>query len=170
MKEKSPYLKKKVERFLERKKKSGEAHQRDNNRLRKNRLLLLQKKMFLLWAKYKLTYIESSRDTVIHKSLQEQDLNTPVKKVWTTSQDLHSILLTPTVSTLRPLLEQQTPGAVVYSDKTSLHCEPWQPQLSCVSPWIRHCTANSKSVWPCQWSPQIRQCNANSELASNYQK
>ena len=62
--------------------------------------------MFLLLAKYKLTYVESSRDTVIHKSLQEQDLNTPVKKVWTTSQDLHSITLTPTVSTLRPLPEQ----------------------------------------------------------------
>ena len=127
--------------------------------------------MFLLWAKYKLTYVESSRDTVIHKSLQEQDLNTPVKKVWTTSQDLHSIPLTPTVSTLRPLLEQQTPGAVVYSDKTSLHYEPWQPQLSCVSPWIRQCTANSKLVWPWQWSPHytscvspwIRQCTANSK-------
>ena len=105
----------------------------------------------------------------MYKTLQEQDLNTPVKKVWTTSQDLHSIQLTPTVSTLRPLLEQQTPGAVVYSDKTSLHCEPWQPQLSCVSPWIRQCTANSKLVWPWQWSPQIRQCNANSELASNSQ-
>ena len=76
----------------------------------------------------------------------------------------------PMESTLRPLLDQHTPAAVVYSDNTSLHCEPLQPHLSCVSPWIRQCTANSKLVWPWQWSPWIRQCTANSELASYSEK
>ena len=94
--------------------------------------------------------------------------------------------LKPMESTLRPLLDQHTPAAVVYSDNTSLHCEPLQPHLSCVSPWqwspqirqctansesdsqkkhyascvspwIRQCTANSKSVWPGHWSTRIRQ-------------
>ena len=45
MKEKSPYLKKKGGEVLRNKeKKSCEAHQRDKNRLRKIKLLLLQAK------------------------------------------------------------------------------------------------------------------------------
>ena len=68
----------------------------------------------------------------------------------------------PMESTLRPLLDQHTPAAVVYWDNTSLHCEPFQPHLSCVSPWIRQYTANSKLVWPGHWSTLIRQCTTNS--------
>ena len=67
----------------------------------------------------------------------------------------------PMESTFRPLLDQHTPAAVVYSDNTSLHCEPLQPHLSCVSPWIRQYTANSKLVWPGHWST-LRQCTTNS--------
>ena len=109
------------------------------------------------------------KNTVKQKTLQEQDLNAPVK-AWKTSQYLLPIPLIPTISTLRPLLEQQTPAAGVYSDKSSLHCEPCHPHLSWVNPWIRQCTANSKSVWPRQRSPQIRQCTANSELAFTKKK
>jgi len=85
---------------------------------------------------------------VIHKTLHQKDLNEPVK-VCTTSQDL--LQLKPMTSTLRPLLERQTPASITLL----VLCQPLDKAV--------YCKLQVSMTWALEHSDKA--VTANSELA-----